>query len=103
MARQPWKAKGRPGVLCVRPPPPRRPGSPIRPPVTTKESPAETPPEERPLRYVDHIADHGLAMFAGALALQQEGIIAKDPTSPYIEGPEKHGTGKNQESRLQKE
>ena len=26
-------------------------------------------------------------MFAGALALGMEGIVAKDPTSHYIEGP----------------
>ena len=29
----------------------------------------------------------GLAMFTGALALGLEGIVAKDATSPYIEGP----------------
>jgi bifunctional non-homologous end joining protein LigD len=39
------------------------------------------------LRYVDHITTEGLAMFGGALALGLEGIVAKDPTSPYIEGP----------------
>src|SRR5687767_1015319 len=39
------------------------------------------------LRYVDHIETHGLHLFAGALALGLEGIIAKDPTSPYVEGP----------------
>jgi bifunctional non-homologous end joining protein LigD len=38
-------------------------------------------------RYVDHIATEGLAMFAGALALGMEGIVAKDPNSPYVEGP----------------
>ena len=26
-------------------------------------------------------------MFAGALALGLEGIVAKDPKSPYVEGP----------------
>jgi bifunctional non-homologous end joining protein LigD len=39
------------------------------------------------LRYVDHITAEGLAVFAGALALGLEGIVAKDPTSPYVEGP----------------
>ena len=39
------------------------------------------------LRYVDHITTEGLAMFGGALALDMEGIVAKDPTSPYVEGP----------------
>ena len=39
------------------------------------------------LRYVDHIATEGLHMFAGALALCLEGIVAKDPKSPYVEGP----------------
>jgi bifunctional non-homologous end joining protein LigD len=39
------------------------------------------------LRYVDHITTEGLAMFSGALALGLEGIVAKDPTSPYVEGP----------------
>jgi ATP-dependent DNA ligase len=29
----------------------------------------------------------GLVMFAGALALGLEGIVAKDGTSPYVEGP----------------
>ena len=29
----------------------------------------------------------GLAMFAGALALGLEGVVAKDTTSPYVEGP----------------
>jgi bifunctional non-homologous end joining protein LigD len=38
------------------------------------------------LRYVDHVENHGLAMFAGALALGLEGIVAKDGQSPYIEG-----------------
>ena len=39
------------------------------------------------LRYVDHITTEGLAMFAGALALGLEGIVAKDAKSPYVEGP----------------
>ena len=39
------------------------------------------------LRYVDHILSEGLAMYAGALALGLEGIVAKDPASSYIEGP----------------
>jgi len=39
------------------------------------------------LRYVDHIEGQGLAMFAGALALGLEGIVAKDAKSPYVEGP----------------
>ena len=41
------------------------------------------------LRYVDHIETNGLATFAGAHLLSMEGIIAKDPNSPYIEGPVK--------------
>jgi bifunctional non-homologous end joining protein LigD len=39
------------------------------------------------LRYVDHLEREGLAMFAGALALGLEGIVAKDSQSPYVEGP----------------
>jgi ATP-dependent DNA ligase len=39
------------------------------------------------LRYVDHITTEGLAMFAGAPAVGLEGIVAKDPKSPYVEGP----------------
>jgi bifunctional non-homologous end joining protein LigD len=39
------------------------------------------------LIYVDHMEREGLAMFAGALALGLEGIVAKDAASPYIEGP----------------
>ena len=39
------------------------------------------------LRYVDHITTEGLHMFAGALTFGLEGIVAKDPTSPYVEGP----------------
>src|SRR5215510_16005438 len=39
------------------------------------------------LRYVDHIQNNGLGMYAGALALGLEGIVAKDAKSPYIEGP----------------
>ena len=31
--------------------------------------------------------EHGLEMFAGALALGLEGIVAKDSKSPYVEGP----------------
>ena len=39
------------------------------------------------LLYVDHVETNGLAMFAGALALGLEGIVAKDAKSPYVEGP----------------
>jgi bifunctional non-homologous end joining protein LigD len=39
------------------------------------------------LRYVDHVENDGLRLFAGALALGLEGIIAKDKNSHYIEGP----------------
>jgi bifunctional non-homologous end joining protein LigD len=39
------------------------------------------------LRYVDHIENNGLGMYAGALALGLEGIVAKDANSPYVEGP----------------
>lgn len=44
-------------------------------------------PKNDTLRYVDHIATEGLHMFAGALALGLEGIVAKDPSSPYVDGP----------------
>ena len=43
------------------------------------------------LRYVDHITTEGLAMFAGALALGLEGVVAKDAKSPYLEGPRPTG------------
>jgi len=36
---------------------------------------------------VEHIEGRGLEMFAGALALGLEGIVAKDAKSPYVEGP----------------
>jgi bifunctional non-homologous end joining protein LigD len=39
------------------------------------------------LLYVDHVERDGLAMYAGALALELEGIVAKDSQSPYVEGP----------------
>ena len=39
------------------------------------------------LLYVEHVEREGLAMFAGALALGLEGIVAKDGKSPYVEGP----------------
>ena len=35
---------------------------------------------------VDHMEHEGLAMFAGALALGLEGIVAKDAKSPYVGG-----------------
>jgi bifunctional non-homologous end joining protein LigD len=40
-----------------------------------------------PLICVDHLEREGLAMFAGALALGLEGIVAKDSRSLYVEGP----------------
>jgi bifunctional non-homologous end joining protein LigD len=36
---------------------------------------------------VEHIEKEGVAMFAGALALRLEGVVAKDSNSPYVEGP----------------
>jgi bifunctional non-homologous end joining protein LigD len=36
---------------------------------------------------VEHIENEGIAMFAGALALRLEGVVAKDAKSPYVEGP----------------
>lgn len=39
------------------------------------------------LLQVEHIENEGIAMFAGALALGLEGIVAKNSTSPYVEGP----------------
>ena len=33
---------------------------------------------------VEHIANEGLSMFAGALALGLEGVVAKDGKSPYV-------------------
>lgn len=36
---------------------------------------------------VEHIEHDGLSMFAGAMALGLEGIVAKDGESPYVEGP----------------
>jgi bifunctional non-homologous end joining protein LigD len=36
---------------------------------------------------VEPIDNDGLAMFAGALALGLEAIVAKDAKSPYVEGP----------------
>jgi bifunctional non-homologous end joining protein LigD len=40
--------------------------------------------------YVDHMEREGLAMYAGALALGLEGIVAKDSNGPYIEGPDEN-------------
>ena len=42
---------------------------------------------QRRLLYVDHMEREGLAMFAAALALGLEGIVAKDAASLCIEGP----------------
>src|SRR5262249_31400255 len=39
------------------------------------------------LIYVDHMEREGLAMYAGALALGLEGVVAKDSKSPNVEGP----------------
>jgi bifunctional non-homologous end joining protein LigD len=39
------------------------------------------------LIYVNHMEREGLAMYAGALALGLEGVVAKDSKSPYVEGP----------------
>ena len=39
------------------------------------------------LIYVDHLEDCGLRMFAEALAMGLEGVVAKDAKSPYVEGP----------------
>jgi ATP-dependent DNA ligase len=39
------------------------------------------------LNYVDHVEGHGVGMYAGALALGLESIVAKDAKSPYVEGP----------------
>jgi len=39
------------------------------------------------LLYVDHVETNGLAMFAGAMALGLEPVVAKDAKSPYVEGP----------------
>ena len=36
---------------------------------------------------MEHIEHEGLSMFAGALALGLEGIVAKDSKSTYVEGP----------------
>jgi bifunctional non-homologous end joining protein LigD len=36
---------------------------------------------------VEHIEHEGLSMFAGAVALGLEGVVAKDSKSPYVEGP----------------
>jgi len=56
------------------------------------------------VRYVDHMENDGLAMYAGALVLGLEGIVAKDSTSHYTEGPTNNmALAKNQESRLQEE
>ena len=45
------------------------------------------------LIYVDHIEGRGLEMFAGALAVGLEGVVAKDSKSPYVEGPAVTGHG----------
>ncbi len=39
------------------------------------------------LQYVEHVTTHGTAMFSAAIKLGLEGIVAKDPASPYIPGP----------------
>jgi len=39
------------------------------------------------LLYVDHVEKNGLGMFAGAMALGLEGVVAKDAKSPYVECP----------------
>jgi ATP-dependent DNA ligase len=39
------------------------------------------------LLYVEHVEKEGIGMYAGALVLGLEGIVAKDSKSPYLEGP----------------
>jgi len=50
---------------------------------------------------VEHIEKDGVAMFAGAMALGLEGIVAKDAKSPYVEGSADRALAKNQKLRLQ--
>ena len=50
---------------------------------------------------VEHIANDGVAMFAGALALGLEGIVAKDGKSPYVEGPIPTWQAEDQEPGVQ--
>ena len=57
------------------------------PPVERKRRLARLVTGHPRLLAVEHIANDGVAMFAGALALGLEGIVAKDAKSPYIEGP----------------
>jgi bifunctional non-homologous end joining protein LigD len=38
--------------------------------------------------YLDHVEERGLHVFAYALVVGLEGIVAKDAKSPYIEGPQ---------------
>jgi bifunctional non-homologous end joining protein LigD len=44
----------------------------------------------RRLLYVDRMQGEGLAMFARALALGLEGVVAKDANSPYVRRPDAH-------------
>src|SRR5262249_14011734 len=39
------------------------------------------------LPYLDHVATVGLAMVAGAVALELEVLVSKDAKNPYIEAP----------------
>jgi len=48
---------------------------------------------------VDDTEREGLAMFAGALALRLEGIVAKDAKSRYVEGRLLSGIGREIKSR----
>lgn len=57
-------------------------------PLARRKDRLQTVVEKHPrLVYVEPIEREGLAMFAGALSLGVEGIVAKDAKSPYVEGP----------------
>ena len=61
-------------------------------PLVKRKPRLERPIKNHPrLVYVDHVEGAGFAMFAGALALKLEGVVAKDSRSLYIEGPRATG------------
>ena len=49
---------------------------------------------------MEHVEKEGLAIYAGALALQLEGIVAKDSKARTWKAHEKHGTGKKLRTRI---
>ena len=86
MACQPRATEGNDGLLRLRLSSGFRSGPRGQPLVKRKEKLKRILRNRPRLLYVDYMQREGLAMFAGALALGLEGIVAKDSKSPTSKG-----------------